>query len=410
MKSGIEDNIRYTPKRSTIIYTIGLILVMYKSNRILYARFLPDTIIFLSEILILIIFTRYNYERLRNISLFKFLSILGISSVWIYDCLWVNTFDWYNILVTIITILYAFILISIDTNQRNWILKQFNAVTTWIVGLAIIGWLLFLCKVPLPSFTNMPDAYYIHTIYPFFNLNGYPEAQLLPRFAGPFLEPGHLGTMCVFMLYVNKLSLKRLSNIILLLGVILSLSLAAYGLLVGAVLLYLYQNKKYISLLFIGGCFGIIGIGAIFYNNGDNPINQAIVMRLEMDENGEIEGNNRTTGAFDRAYDLYLNSDKMLFGVGVEAYGKRNDQLDNILLGCATYKRYFYTRGILGSILIILFLLMYYWHYRSKHGLCFLIIYIVANCIRDYPGMPMWIYYYIMAIPYLKLSEKSNKL
>lgn len=401
----ISQNIvtkRFSPSNSLLLYTIGLIMVMYKSNRLIYARFFPDSLLFLSEILILLIYISYNYNSISHIDKFKFLCVLGICSIKIYDVFHVIAFNWYNALVAIISIFFVFILLSLHTEKRNWIFKIFNNCTITVLALAIIGWILFLFKIPMPHFTDLPDAYYIHTVYPFFNLNGYPEIQIVPRFAGPFLEPGHLGTMCVFILYCRGMNLKKISNLILLVSILLSLSLAAYGLLIGAAIIHLFIERRYIWLIIISTSFLCIGIGATLMNAGDNPINQAIVSRLEVDEkSGEIAGNNRTTGAFDRAYDKYLGSSDMLFGIGVKASGIRKDGADNILLGCATYKRYFYTRGIVGSLLIIMFLLIYFKHYRSKRGLGFVIIYIVANCIRDYPAMDMWINYYIMAIPFL---------
>lgn len=181
----------------------------------------------------------------------------------------------------------------------------------------------------------------------------------------------------------------------------MSLSLAAYGLMVGAVILILFQRRNYFALLVMVGIFIGLGIGASAYLNGDNVLNKAIVSRLEITEDGEIAGNNRTTGFFDVSYDKYLKSDKIWLGIGRDAFGSQSDTSDNITVGTAGYKRYFYLRGILGSTLILLFLLYYSYHYRSWRSFGFLIVYLVANLIRDYPTKEIWMYLFIMAMPLL---------
>ena len=51
--------------------------------------------------------------------------------------------------------------------------------------------------------------------------------------------------MCVFFtLYKTAFRLREFGNKILLAGVLFSLSLAAYGLLVGAVIIYFHPNEK----------------------------------------------------------------------------------------------------------------------------------------------------------------------
>lgn len=389
------------PTSSLVIFTIGVILLMYLSNRILYLRYVPESIVYFYNILSIIIFIRYNNSWLNKANTFCVISSFLIFVIYIYDQVQVGILSVVSLLITLITIIVAFILITCPCSKKVYIIKAFTNTTVIIIGVAIIGWILYLLGVNLPHYTDTSDPFYIHTIYYIFNLNGFPNLQLIPRFAGPFLEPGHLGTMSVFLLYLNEFKLGKIQNIILLIAVILSLSLAAYGLLVGAVLLTLYIKKHYGLLVCIMSFFIFIGLGATLYNGGDNPINQAIVLRLEMDSDGEIAGNNRTTGAFDRAYDRFLESDQLLFGVGNAAFGTRGNGTDNITIGCATYKRYFYLRGIFGSVLIIAFLLFYFIHYKSKQGCGFLIVYIVANCIRDYPTMPMWMFLYLLAIPIL---------
>lgn len=387
---------------------IGLVLLMYKSNRILFVRPIPESLVYFFALILFIFYIRLNIKRFRKTSLFKITSIFWITVILWYDKFIVGTFDILGYICLCITILGATVLILTTDKVKLWILAFFTSCTQFIVAIGLFGWILYLLKVPMPHYTDFSDAYYIHTIYYLFNMNGLPDLQLVPRFAGPFLEPGHLGTMCVFLLYLNRFALKKMGNIVLLVGVLFSLSLAAYGLLLGSIVIYLYQQRKFLWISLILGIFLSFGLGAMIYNGGDNALNTAIVMRLEVNDDGEIAGNNRTSMAFDSAYARFLKSNQIWTGVGSAAFGTHENGTDNITLGCASYKRYFFLRGIIGSMLIVIFLLFYCLYYRSSWSFGFFIVYLVANLIRDYPTMEMWMYLYLMAIPCLSLMQKQQ--
>ena len=387
---------------------MALILLMFLSNRILYVRYLPESVCYLVILFSLIVYFRYNFDRLIYTSPFNLLCISWLGVTLIYDQFFIGDITPLTLFITLLKITCPFVVLKLPLTSKERLLHSFIKTVQIIVGIALIGWILFLIGIPLPHITNDSDAYYIHTIYPFFNLNGFPETQLIPRFAGPFLEPGHLGTLCIFLLYVQQFNLRRLGNILLLIATLFSLSLAAYGLMIGAVMLTLYNNRRYKTCIFISGFFTLLGLGATLYNEGDNPINQAIVLRLEIDENGQIAGNNRTSKAFDTTYARFLDSNEIWFGYGRKAFGKRGDGTDNITIGCATYKRYFFLRGIVGAFLIVSFLMLYWFKYRNRKTLGFLIVYVVANCIRDYPTMEMWLYVYLIAIPVLGSFRRTS--
>ena len=388
--------------------TIAIILLMFSSNRILYVRYVPLSLIYIFIFFSFIVYIRYHIDRFIKISNFTHNCIIILSIIWLYDQFWLNGLNIISIFGTFLTILCAMVILNTTILEKKKIMQTLIVSIQFIIGIAIIGWFLFLVHVPLPHFTDLSDSFYIHTVYYIFNINGFPDYQFFPRFAGPFLEPGHLGTMCVFLLYVERFNLMKIGNIILLLGVLFSLSLAAYGLMIGAIVLTLMNRNHWFWLVCIISFFILCGVGAMYYNNGDNPINQAIVLRLEMNDNGEIAGNNRTSGAFDSAYEKFLGSDDIWFGVGQKAFGTRDNGTDNITIGCATYKRYFFLRGIFGSVAICLFLFFYFYKYRNRVTFGLMIVYVIANCIRDYPTMEMWMFFYLLAIPILGKVHKKD--
>ena len=70
---------------------------------------------------------------------------------------------------------------------------------------------------------------------------------------------------------------------VLLIGTLLSFSLAAYGLLVGAILIILYQYRKYLWISVLLSMYLGVGLFSITYNDGDNVLNMAIVKPIRDD-------------------------------------------------------------------------------------------------------------------------------
>ena len=77
-------------------------------------------------------------------------------------------------------------------------------------------------------------------------------------------------------------------------------------------------------------------------------------MRLVF-ENGEMAGNNRTSVAFDNAYDSYIKSERVFTGMGRDVMAAESGVV-GILNGTATWKRYFFLRGYVGCVLLLFFL------------------------------------------------------
>lgn len=396
------------PPIEVVILSIGIILLMFKSNRILYVRFISEVLIYVSAFACVVYYTVIRIKNLERITLFKGVCIMLLALIFVYDRMRLGEINAFSIICLFITIFSAAVVVQCPLYDKKTILLYFKTAVEIILVIALIGWIPFLMGVNMPHFQDTGEAYYKHEVYYLFNTFAINNPNDIYRFAGPFLEPGHLGTMCAFLLYIDGYRLRKPGNIILLVSTIMSLSLAAYGLVVGGVIIMLFDRRKYITMSIIAGIFVLIGIGATIYLNGDNVLNKAIVSRLEITENGELAGYNRTTMVFDVSYDRYLKTDKVWLGVGRVAFGSSSDSRDNITLGNAGYKRYFYLRGIVGSALIILLLTLYMLKYRSFKSVGFFIIYVVANLIRDYPTKEIWMYLYLIAMPLLALMPRGN--
>lgn len=379
---------------------ICLLLMMFKSQRLLFTWSLPVTLVAALGLVSCLGYILYDYQKYRKTSASNLFISIIIILLYYYELFIISELGLFSLFTTTVTVFVSIFLILTDDNTKSLILKYVLISTQVLVGISLLGWLLFLMGVPMPHYYSETDAYYSHTVYHLFVLNGLPDTQLIPRFAGFFLEPGHLGTMCCFLLHIGGYQLKKIGNVVLLLGVLLSLSLAAYGLLIGGFCLHAFFNKKnglmHISL-FVILVLVICGI-SYTYKSGDNLLYKKIVERLIF-EDGEMAGANRTTDFFDTQFERYVTTSKVWFGVGREAFNTK--AATNLINGCAGWKRYFFLRGYVGCMLLLVFWISYFYKFRSKAALSFFIMYVVANMIRDYPLKEYWLFIWILAIPTL---------
>ncbi len=407
-KSAKAEN-SYKATGDVVCLAIGIILMMFRSQRILYVRFISEVMIYGVALLLIGFYIVKNYRQFREFTGFKMFSFFMWVLILMYDRMWLNDLSVPLMFCAVVSLLGGLVILQAPLRHKEYVLKVFTWAIVCILTIAMAGWIVFLCGVDLPNYQDTSDRFYMHKIYYVFNTFAMNSPLDLYRFAGPFLEPGHLGTMCAFLLYIDNFNLKKFRNIIMLVSLLMSISLAAYGLMVGGVIIVLWQKRKYWSLVAMVAVFIGVGIGATFYNGGENSLNRGIVSRLEITEDGDIAGNNRTSRFFDLSYAKFINTDKVWMGVGKSAYGSRSDNADNVTVGTAGYKRYFYLRGYIGCAMILLFIFVYTYHYRSPRAWGFLIIYLVANMIRDYPTKEMWMYLFMLAMPVLTLWHNTPR-
>jgi hypothetical protein len=96
---------------------------------------------------------------------------------------------------------------------------------------------------------------------------------------------------------------------------------------------------------------------AFTYNNGDNLVHDLILLRLEVDD-GELAGDNRVTGNFEKDYENFLGSADIVFG----------RQMEIVEFGNAGYKPFFYDHGLVGSMLIFSFYFIAMWKSSNKRA------------------------------------------
>lgn len=378
---------------SQMFFLVVILLMMYSSMQLYFTWFIPQSFLTFISFISLVFYLPYNKLYVTNKRL---LSVILISIIFVYEGLKIYPISILSWMQLSSRIILVSVLIFSKYDFLYKALKFIIRVTAIIILVSLIFWVMYLIGVQLPHYFVTTNNYYDHSVYYFFLLN---NGSVIPRFAGLFLEPGHVGSTACLLLFLNGLTLKKWENVIFIIAILLSLSLAAYGLLIGCIGLHLFIKSKKAFLKLIPYLVVLFLLVIFFsnYNGGDNPINEKILMRLVF-ENGEMAGNNRTSVAFDNAYDSYIKSERVFTGMGRDVMAAESGVV-GILNGTATWKRYFFLRGYVGCVLLLFFLFYYFYAYSTKRGFAFLILYLVCNMIRDYPLDELWLYLMVISLP-----------
>lgn len=292
-------------------------------------------------------------------------------------------------------------------------------------GLAIIlipGIILFLCKGFIPKIGpiiqkgSSEDYIFINQFFLIHRIDWWNSGST-NRFHSVFLEPGYFGSMLSFMMFAIKYDFSKWYTKTLLVAQLVSLSLAGYILTFAGYVMYLISEGRSIKkIILLAILIPFVYIVATEYNNGDNYINNAIISRLQYDEEKGISGNNRTGSGTEFYYNQAVKSGEIWMGLGAERVkqinGGSSDSAgyDENIRG-AGYKVFFVTRGVICAIFFLLFyLLMAKAAAPSKtfirYGLIFLII--LTFIQAAYPTSTAWIYPFILGMLYY--NQKGSVL
>lgn len=272
-----------------------------------------------------------------------------------------------------------------------------------LLSVSIPFFFLYLIGFPLPSRDAVfgEDALYSYTNYYFFMIDDRSLWSLfIPRFHSVFLEPGHLGTATVLLLFSQVGRWKKWYNVILIIATLMTFSLAAYVLFVCIIILASWMKRKQILKKLMGIALGLATIvtGSFFYNDGDNMINELIVMRLEV-EDGEMAGDNRVSDDFKGEYESFLKSSDVFFG----------REMDKTSSGNSGFRVFIYENGFVGLFLVvILYFFMPLGCTDKRPWLAYLVIAALCFIVRGYP---LWYSNVIplLATAYLDFKNRDTK-
>lgn len=362
-------------------------------------RSIPSLIFMTFIILVIVLNYIYNGKRLNILTKRYLLSIIIYFLLLIYTSLSGNIYSTISVIPSTLIIAY---IITLKKTYKIDLLVYITNGMGFILSLSIIYWILFLIGVNLPSF-NLIDTGYPHQNYLLFLY--IPQPYPIPRFSSYFLEPGHLGMIASLLLFANNFNFKKRANIVILISLILTFSLAAYVLfLVSLFSRYLLEKRKF-KLLKLSGYILLFFLSVNFfsmYKSGDNTINNLLINRIDTNDYMDLVDKNRFSVGLTDYYSKFMQTNDKFIGIGLSKYS----ETDFGPGGSSGYKVFIIQYGIVGAILLIIFYLSMLPKNISKISIAFLIVFILAFLQRNYALWMSEIIIFITGNAILNTDEK----
>ena len=380
------------------LFTIGIAINIFASIHVMYFWMIEAYCPFVTMPLFImsVLLSRSTHTPIFTRTDFLLPTLLSLI-VQYYQCL-VNAQNIVPFIISTASLCMFYCMFRIDKEIAEKSLTKICKVFAGFLIISILFFFLHFIGVNLPN-VSVERGNYSYTNFFFFLLDDRELWNILiPRFNSVFLEPGHMGTTIIMLLATQIGKWKKWYNVVLFVALLMSFSLAAYCLGVMLLFLRLWMLRRKIVLKVLGlvSFLGIIVGGSFVYNDGDNMLNNLIVMRLEVSDTGDdFKGNNRVSEDFEKEFESFLGSSDVLFGREMDYEGWGN----------SGYRVYIYDYGMAG---FALFLVFYFFSFRTGRDIrAITTAFVLAMTnfwIRGYPMLFAFLY------PYFIISQMNNKL
>ena len=380
------------------LFTIGIAINIFASIHVMYFWMIEAYCPFVTMPLFIIsvLLSRSTRTPIFTRTDFLLPTLLSLI-VQYYQCL-VNAQNIVPFIISTASLCMFYCMFRIDKEIAEKSLTKICKVFAGFLIISILFFFLHFIGVNLPN-VSVERGNYSYTNFFFFLLDDRELWNILiPRFNSVFLEPGHMGTTIIMLLATQIGKWKKWYNVVLFVALLISFSLAAYCLGVMLLFLRLWMLRRKIVLKVLGlvSFLGIIVGGSFVYNDGDNMLNNLIVMRLEVSDTGDdFKGNNRVSEDFEKEFESFLGSSDVLFGREMDYEGWGN----------SGYRVYIYDYGMAGFALFLLFYFFAFRTGRDIRAITTAFVLAMTNFwIRGYPMLFAFLY------PYFIISQMNNKL
>ena len=220
------------------------------------------------------------------------------------------------------------------------------------------------------------------------------------KFMSIFDEPGVIGTFLALLISYRKINLNKLRDVILIVGGLLSFSLAFYIVFFINLIYNKTFNIKFYLIFFI--------IFGVFYFFKPAFINEVLFDRFIIGESISVV-DNRTTEDFDLKYKEFVNKggSSLILGLGPNSITDLSKEID---LNISSYKSTVYRIGIIGVALIIIFYFLSTLKItNSIRGWFFFLVFIMLGWQR--PGVLDYynIFIFFGALNYISLNNNFQR-
>lgn len=318
----------------------------------------------------------YRLTGLRLVAFF-FFSVFGIylNTVVMSDN---ATLFSYTTTILWLTIL-AFVLCFSDA-YKEFLVYRYALSFSCLLGTSLIVFFVSLL-VPLPyvptpyynSFGNMPYGIFKNYFFVIQPTRVSSDLAGLPRFCGPFLEPGQLATFLAFLFAAIGYKYRSRLHYFNCSALLFTFSLAGY--LLSFIGLCVYRVRKIYHLIVILGLGSIIWFAAANYNYGDNYLNHYIFERLEYDKDTGIAGNNRSSTITNNLYDERVKGhlDAFMFGV---------PDVRREAIGGSGIKTFVVRYGVFPIILLLISYLFLVASARNKRAILSYVVIVIFSLLQ----------------------------
>lgn len=270
--------------------------------------------------------------------------------IWILSCFTfviMPSFSYLRISSIFIFITYVstFYLTNIEKYKVIGFVTRFLSI---IILISLPAWFFHSHVMQLPLYdtidlTDMKGAPTIMNNYLFFVTNS--SVLEMNRFYSIFDEPGVLGTLSAFILFINKYNFKKIENIIILIGSIFTYSLAFYILfLVGYFSLLFFKDKK--SFFIYSLALTFISLLVFYILKEDQTFQNVIIGRFS--DLGERSIDRRNGEYVNLFYNNFISSSNAFWGMGYPFIKNNLYDLGN------SYKLFIIEYGLWGIIILLL--------------------------------------------------------
>lgn len=380
------------------LFTIGIAINIFASIHVMYFWMIEAYCPFVTMPLFImsVLLSRSTHTPIFTRTDFLLPTLLSLI-VQYYQCL-VNAQNIVPFIISTTSLCMFYCMFRIDKEIAEKSLTKICKVFAGFLIISILFFFLHFIGVNLPN-VSVERGNYSYTNFFFFLLDDRELWNILiPRFNSVFLEPGHMGTTIIMLLATQIGKWKKWYNVVLFVALLMSFSLAAYCLGVMLLFLRLWMLRRKIVLKVLGlvSFLGIIVGGSFVYNDGDNMLNNLIVMRLEVSDTGDdFKGNNRVSEDFEKEFESFLGSSDILFGREMDYEGWGN----------SGYRVYIYDYGMAGFALFFVFYFFAFRTGRDIRAITTAFVLAMTNFwIRGYPMLFAFLY------PYFIISQMNNKL
>ena len=296
------------------------------------------------------------------------------------------------------------LVILLLSEEKASLVKIFINFYAGVLLFSTIIYVLVILGMPIYSYqVSINDPYYSwgfsNSLFLILPITSFP----FPRFQSIFLEPGHLGMISSLMFYMIRYNMRSWQGIIIFLSSLLSMSLAAYMLLfLGMVIYKLSFGNLLRTITFL---LMILMTCTMAYNFFPNSyFSQAILLRLEYDEDKGFKGNNRISEDFEYYYNhKFYKTEHVLLGIGGDNISTISGEGGN-----SSYKVFIVQYGILGLVVLSVFFFVIVWYSKSSFVRGLLLLYVASFWQRPYALWEVELFLFISIALLAKQNEEYN--